>query len=117
MSETIAIKGTLKEIAKDEKTFSDKIDFIVKNYNIKKDDLIDEFDFEDERLNEEKFIYLSDKMYEKNEEDIEPNDITIVKKIGNGKYEYLLVFYTGATGEEEILEEEIEKLNNKSPVE
>lgn len=112
MSETIIVRGTLKEIAIKEKTFLDKIKFISKNYKNRKTDVFEYLDEKKEYICSDQFIYISGKMFERINETINDNydDIIEIKKTSDGNYEYLLTFYTGGTCTEEILEDELNKL-------
>ena len=112
MSEHICAHGTLKEIAIKEKTFEDKIDFIVKNYKIKKEDLCKDEHIKRERLYDDVFLYVSGKMFERiNATETDNSDIIIeVKRITRTTFDYNLNFYNNYANSSEILEEEIKNI-------
>lgn len=110
MSETEFRVGKVKEVAKDFVSFEDKIRSVSEVFKIPLKELVWEyegkFQFKDEHIEHEKFVYADKRLFEILEDkDLEGDNLNVVRKIGEDEYEYQLRYYNGGTCFQECLEE------------
>lgn len=103
--------GKLREVAQNEKTFEDKINYIKKTY---KDVKIEDLDIEDSFFHCEDFTYLNGRMFEISDNGFDPDDMEEMEKIGEGEYSYRMSFYNGGGDLSECLEDGLNELENKT---